>query len=62
MVDTEIEMKIDNINVDEVAKALKENKAKLLGKFFFRRYIFNLEDPEGADRFIRLRTDGKKTT
>jgi len=62
VIDTEIETKIDNINVDEVVKALKKNKAKFLGKFFFRRYIFNLEDPEGADRFIRLRTDGKKTT
>jgi len=62
VIDTEIETKIDNINVDEVVKALKKNKAKFLGKFFFRRYIFNLEDPEGADRFIRLRTDEKKTT
>jgi len=33
----EIETKIDNINVDEVVKALKKNKAKFLGKFFFRR-------------------------
>ena len=36
----EIETKIDNINVDEVIKALKKNKAKFLGKFFFRRYWY----------------------
>jgi len=62
MIDTEIETKINKINVDEIVKALKKNKAKFLENFFFRRYVFNLKDPEGADRFIRLRTDGKKTT
>ena len=30
-------MKIDNINVDEVAKALKKNKAKFLGKIFLQK-------------------------
>ena len=33
MIDTEIETKINSINVDEVVKALKKNKAKFLENF-----------------------------
>jgi len=58
----EIETKIDKIDPKEVVNILKKNKAKFLGKFLFRRFVFNLEDKNGGDRFVRLRTDGKKAT
>ncbi len=58
----EIETKIDGIDTKETAKILKKIGAKLVGRKLFRRWIFNLEEKSGGDRFIRLRTDGKKTT
>ncbi len=58
----EIESKIDEIDVDEVKGALKKLWAKASKKKLFRRYVFNLEEKAGEDRFIRLRTDGKKST
>mgnify|MGYP001626451680 CR=1 FL=1 len=58
----EIETKIDGIDVKEVKRALKRLGAKAAKKKLFRRYIFNLEEKAGEDKFIRLRTDGKKST
>ncbi|MGC8586493.1 MAG: class IV adenylate cyclase [Candidatus Micrarchaeia archaeon] len=58
----EKETKIDGINVKEVKQALKRLGAKSTRKKLFRRYIFSLEEKPGEDRFIRLRTYGKKST
>ncbi len=58
----EIETKIENVDLKDAVKALEKNGAKFEGKKFFRRWIFNLEDKNGGERFVRLRTDGKKTT
>ncbi|MGB9732867.1 MAG: class IV adenylate cyclase [Candidatus Micrarchaeales archaeon] len=58
----EIETKIDGIDVKEVKKALKRLGANAAKSKLFRRYVFNLEEKAGEDRFIRLRSDGKKST
>jgi len=58
----EIETKIDSINKREIENALKKAGAKPLGTRLFRRLVFGLEEKKGEDRFIRLRTDGTKTT
>ena len=57
----EIEGRIPNINPEEVKAKLLAIGAKPLGFYNFRRYVF---DPAiGAPhRWLRLRTDGNKTT
>ena len=57
----EIEGRIPNINPEEVKAKLLVIGAKPLGFYNFRRYVF---DPAiGAPhRWLRLRTDGNKTT
>lgn len=57
----EIEGRIPNINPEEVKAKLLAIGAKSLGFYNFRRYVF---DPTiGAPhRWLRLRTDGNKTT
>ena len=57
----EIEGRIPNINPEEVKTKLLAIGAKPLGFYNFRRYVF---DPTiGAPhRWLRLRTDGNKTT
>ncbi len=58
----EIETKIIDINEGEVRKRLAEIGAKKIGNLFYRRYVFFLADKKGIDEFVRIRTDGKKTT
>ncbi len=58
----EIETKIDGIDKKEAVEALKRIGAKFVDEKLFRRWIFNLEEKKGEDRFIRIRTDGKTTT
>ncbi|ASI13634.1 CYTH-like superfamily phosphatase [Candidatus Mancarchaeum acidiphilum] len=58
----EIETKIDDINESEAREALNRLGAEFKGDKFYRRYIFDLGSNEGEDKFIRLRTDGNKST
>ena len=58
----EIETKIIDINEGEVREKLVKIGAKKAGKFFYRRYVFFLTDKKEIDEFVRIRTDGKKTT
>ena len=58
----EIETKIIDINEKEVRKRLVKIGAKRIGKLFYRRYVFFLTDKKKIDEFVRIRTDGKKTT
>ncbi len=58
----EIETKVIGIDVPSVRKSLKARKAKFLGKFLLKRYVFNLSNKEGEDNYVRIRTDGKKAT
>lgn len=58
----EIETKIIDVDVRHARKMLLLNGALPLGKFFFRRYVFDLSNRNDEDSFIRVRTDGKETT
>ena len=58
----ETETKIDEIDKEETEKLLSEGGARCLGKKLMKRWIFVLPHKEGVDRFIRVRSDGKKAT
>lgn len=57
---TECEVRILDIDVDEIISKLSDIGASKVGEFNFKRYIYNII-PKQEGRFIRLRTDGKKT-
>ena len=56
---TECEVRILDIDVDEIISKLNDIGASKVGEFNFKRYIYNII-PKQEGRFIRLRTDGKK--
>lgn len=58
----EIETKAIGIDVPSLRKSLRTRKAKFVGKFLLKRYVFNLSNKEGEDNYVRIRTDGKKST
>ena len=58
----EIETKIIDINEKEVRDKLLKIGAKKVDSIFYRRYVFSLTDKKEIDEFVRIRTDGKKTT
>ena len=58
---TEFEVRILNINVEEITKKLKSLNAKFLGEKLQRRYVYNLLDKKD-DSFLRLRTNGDFST
>ena len=60
----EFETKVLEIDVDEIKKKLKELGAKEEEEMFFRRIVFDQGSDPSSDNsdWIRLRTDGKKTT
>jgi adenylate cyclase class 2 len=60
----EYETKVLDIDVEEIKKKLKELGAKEEAELFFRRLVFDQgSDPSAKESdWIRLRTDGKKTT
>lgn len=57
---TECEIRILDVDVDEVINKLNELGAKKVGEYDFKRYVYGII-PEQKGKFIRLRTDGKKT-
>ncbi len=61
----EIETKIIDFDEKGLRASLKSMKAKPMGKAFYRRYVFDMHPNVTAqtyDEFVRLRTDGKRTT
>ena len=58
----EIETKIIDINEKEVRDKLLKIGAKKAENLFYRRYVFSLTKIKEIDEFVRIRTDGKKTT
>jgi len=58
----EIETKIADINRKSLEKQFKAKKVKFLEKVFFKRWVFPLSQKNGEDNYIRVRTDGKKST
>lgn len=59
--ETEFEVKILEIDVDAIQEKLKFLGAEKIGEKFQKRYIYDLK-PYKKDSWIRLRTDGNKTT
>lgn len=59
--ETEYEIRILEINKEEMIKKLEELGAVLKGKFGQRRYVYDLR-PVEKGKWIRLRTNGKVTT
>ena len=55
------EGKVLEINEKNIVKKLGEQKAKFIGKYTQRRYVFNTI-PFSEKRWIRLRSNGEKTT
>lgn len=57
----EFEGKILDIDVDHVISTIKAVGGKQVGNYTFRRYVFNTL-PAKQGRWVRLRTNGEKTT
>ncbi|MBN2881260.1 class IV adenylate cyclase [Candidatus Woesearchaeota archaeon] len=58
---TEYEVKVLDINVTEIKNKLKSLNATLIGEFDQKRYVYDF-NPKKENSWIRLRTNGKKTT
>ena len=58
---TEYEVRILEINVEEVTKKLEKLKAKKEWDLLQRRYVYDFI-PKVSNKWIRLRTNGEKTT
>ena len=58
---TEYEIRILDVNKEEMIKKLEKLGATLKGKFEQKRYFYDLK-PVEKDKWIRLRTNGKVTT
>lgn len=58
---TEYEVRVLEINQNEIIKKLKKLGATKKGEFNQKRYVYDIK-PAQNGKWIRLRTDGKKTT
>lgn len=61
MYKTEYELRILEVNKEEIIKKLELLNAQKIGEYNYRRYVYAFK-PEVYEKWIRLRTDGKKTT
>ena len=57
----EYEVRVLDINVEEIKNKLKELNASLVEEVFQRRYVYDFH-PVNPDKWIRLRTNGKVAT
>ena len=57
----EYELRVLEINKKEIQRKLKELNATLIEEVFQKRYVYDLK-PAVPDKWIRLRTNGSKTT
>ena len=58
---TEFEARVLDINKELVIKKLEELGAKKVAEFDYKRRVYNFNPPTDH-KWIRLRTDGRKTT
>ena len=58
--DIENEIKVLNIDTEKLLVELEKSDLDPKGVIFFKRYIYDI--PGNKDAWIRLRTDGKKST
>jgi adenylate cyclase class 2 len=59
--DSEYEVRVLDINVDEFTKKLMKMKATFVNNYNQRRFVYDF-NPVIKNKWIRLRTDGFKTT
>ncbi len=57
----EIEVRIQNINKEELINKLKNLNAKFIGNWLQKRYVYDFH-PVTENKWIRLRTNGIETT
>jgi len=60
--ETEYEAKVLDINKAEIEKLLRALGAEFNGRFEQKRYTYNTVDAENQSKWIRLRSNGKKST
>ena len=58
---TEYEIRVIDIDKEYIIKRLEELGAKKIGEFNQKRYVYDMK-PKKDSQWIRLRTDGYKTT
>ena len=58
---TEYEIRVIEINKEEMINKLEEKGATFVGKYEQKRYVYDLQ-PVQKGKWIRLRTNGKTTT
>lgn len=58
---TEYELRVLEIDQDEMVKRLEKLGAKKIGEFYQKRYVYDLNPPQKG-KWIRLRTNGNETT
>ena len=58
---TEIEVRILEINIDNIIDKLEKLGAKRVGDWNYRRYVYDVK-PKEEGKWIRLRTNGDSTT
>jgi len=58
---TEIEVRVLNIDKEDLISKLKKNNAKFIGDWFQVRYVYDFKSID-PNRWIRLRTNGVETT
>ena len=57
----EIEGRIIGVDAESAKKILEKLKVEFIGGYYFRRYVFDTI-PTRNNRWVRLRTNGKKST
>ncbi|MBQ7409795.1 MAG: CYTH domain-containing protein [Clostridia bacterium] len=58
---TEFEVRILDVDKEKIIKKLEELNAQKIAEFDYKRRVYNFNPPTDH-KWIRLRTDGKKTT
>ena len=57
----ELELRILDVNINEVIEKLESINAKKVGSWYYKRYIYDTK-PYDNNKWIRLRTNGIETT
>lgn len=58
---TEYEVRVLEIDVEEMIKKIEDMGAKKIGEYEQKRYVYDIK-PAEEGKWIRLRTNGKKAT
>lgn len=58
---TEYEVRVLEVNIEEMIKKIEDMGAKKIGEYEQKRYVYDIK-PAEEGKWIRLRTNGKKAT